>query len=248
MHIIDKPVRMPRPVFIASCELAGLAEPPIVIGPDQTYRTDRAAMALRRSTIDALTRLGLAGVDGALDPQYRATLTVLAAAQRELYAWSNFPRAGNDGAIQVAASGRGAVRLITDHRTIQLDPILPQDLTVSLVDALPDYAPARISRLRVPTAYLDGTNTDPLSELSGQADVMRHLMRAERAAVHKIYAAVRNNGNRRRSVPLTVYDLTRSGRILATCGEQDATMGTGGRTDLVGALDRILNGFKEDFA
>ncbi|MFF0147244.1 ESAT-6 protein secretion system EspG family protein [Amycolatopsis sulphurea] len=248
MHIIDKPVRVPRPVFLASWGLAGLAEPPVVVGPDQTYRTDDAVMALRRSTIDALTRLGLAGAGGALSPQYRATLTVLATAQRELYTWSNFRRAGDDGAIQVAASGRDAIRLITDHRMIQLDPILPRDLTVSLVDALPDYAPARISLLRVPTAYLDGTNTDPLSELSGQADEMRHLMRAERAAVHKVYAAVRNNGNRRRSVPLTVYDLTRSGRVLATYGEQDATMGRGGRTELVGALDRILDGIKENSA
>ncbi|GAA3554159.1 hypothetical protein GCM10022222_42280 [Amycolatopsis ultiminotia] len=249
MSIIDKPVRMPRPVFLASWELARLVEPPVVVGPDQTYRTTEATAALRRGSTDILTRLGLASTDGALTPQYRATLTVLAAAERELYSWSNFPQPGNDGAIQVAASGRDAVRLITDHQIIQLDPILPRNLAVSLVETLPDYRPARISQLRVPQAYLDGTNADPLSEMSGPADEMRHLMRAERVGVHKLYAAVRNNGDRIRSTPLTVYDLSRSGRILAFTSEADnggpdANMGPGNRTNLIDALNLTLNGLQ----
>jgi hypothetical protein len=242
VSIIDKPVRMPRPVFLASWELAGLADPPVVIGPDQTYRTDEATAELRQGTIDLLARLGLARAN-ALTQQYRATLTLLATAQQELYSWSNFPRAGNDGAIHVAASGPQAVRLITDHQVIQLDPIQPRNLPMSLVETLPNYAPARILRLQVPTAYLDGTNADPLSEKSGQADEMRHLMRAERAGVHKVYAAIRRDGERIRSAPLTVYDLTRSGRILAFTGENgEATVCPGSRTELAGAVNRAVNG------
>lgn len=98
-------------------------------------------------------------------------------------------------------------------------------------------------------AYLDGRNADPLSETSGHADQMRHLTRAERAGVHKLYAAIRRSGDRVRSTPLTVYDLTRTGRILAFAsddgnGGQEAVMCPGDRANLIDALNLTLDGLR----
>ncbi|WP_037360116.1 ESX secretion-associated protein EspG [Amycolatopsis orientalis] len=248
MTILDRPVRIPRPAFFVAWNYAGGGQLPAVVDPDDTYTTADFSRELERRTMSRFEGLRLATSDGRLTQEFRATLELLAAPERELYSWTAFPaRPEDNGAVFVASAGRDAVRLITDHRSIQLDPIPPRELAASLIGTLPDYAPARISRLRVPTAYLDGRDADPLSETSGHADQMRYLSRAERAAVHKLYAAVRHDGNRVRSTPLTVYDLARTGRVLAFTstadnGDQEATMWPGDRTNLVDALNLTLNG------
>ncbi|GAB3353341.1 ESX secretion-associated protein EspG [Amycolatopsis echigonensis] len=248
MTILDKPVRLPRPAFFVAWNYVGGGTLPAVVDPDNTYATAEFTRELERRTMSRFEGLRLATPDGRLTSEFRATLELLAAPEKELYSWTAFVRQPDDnGAVLVASTGRDAVRLITDYRSIQLDPIPPRELAASLVTALPDYAPATISRLRVPLTYLEGSNADPLSESSGDADLMRHLTRAERAAVHKLYAAVRRNGNRARSTPLTVYDLTRTGRILAFTstdndGGQEATMWPGNHTNLIDALNLTLNG------
>ncbi|WP_020664069.1 ESX secretion-associated protein EspG [Amycolatopsis benzoatilytica] len=248
MTILDRPVRIPRPAFFVAWNHAGGGTLPAVVDPDDTYTTAEFSRELEQRTMSRFEGLRLATPDGRLTPGFQATLELLAAPERELYAWTAFVhRPGDNGAVFVASAGRDAVRLITDHHSIQLDPIPPRELAASLVDTLPDYPPARIGHLRVPMAYLDGRDADPLSEDSTQADQMRHLTRAERAAVHKLYAAVRPNGDRIRSTPLTVYDLTRNGRLLAftstdTNGSEEALMRPGNRTTLIDALDLTLRG------
>ncbi|WP_409466915.1 ESX secretion-associated protein EspG [Amycolatopsis sp. GA6-003] len=248
MTILDRPVRIPRPAFFVAWNHAGGGPLPPVVDPDDTYTTADFSWELEQRTMSRFEGLRLATPDGRLTQQFRATLELLAAPEKELYSWTAFPaRPEDNGAVFVGSAGRDAVRLITDHRSVQLDPIAPRELVASLVGTLPDYAPARIGRLRVPVAYLDGRDPDPLSETSEHADRMRHLSRAERAAVHKLYAAVRRNGDRVRSTPLTVYDLARTGRVLAFTstaanGDQEATMGPGDRANLVDALDRTLSG------
>ncbi|RJQ83751.1 ESX secretion-associated protein EspG [Amycolatopsis panacis] len=248
MTIPDRPVRIPRPAFFVAWNHVGGGTLPPVIDPDDTYATADFSRELARRTMSRFEALRLATPDGRLTPQFRATLELLAAPERELYCWTSFVhRPDDNGAALVASAGRDAVRLITDHRSIQLDPIPAHELAASLAGALPDYAPARISHLRVPVACFNGRSVDPLSEASGQADQMRHLSRTERAAVHKLYAATRHGGNRIRSTPLTVYDLTRAGRILAfastdTNGCQEATMCPGNRATLIDALNLTVNG------
>ncbi|GAA3551300.1 ESX secretion-associated protein EspG [Amycolatopsis ultiminotia] len=248
MTIIDKPVRMPRPVFLVSWELAGLSELPVVVDPDQTYRTDEATAALRRRALELLAHLGLADSGGALIPEYQATLAVLATARREVYSWSNLRREdGPAAAILTAEHGRDGVRLITDHQVIQLDPIRPRDLVGSLVDALPTRPAARITPLRVPQAHYDDAGRDyraddPLTEISEQADELRRLMRADRDAIHQLYAATRHDhGHRTRSTPLSAIDLARHGRVLSfvnggSDGEPQINLYPGHRAHLVDAL------------
>ncbi|MFF0146873.1 ESAT-6 protein secretion system EspG family protein [Amycolatopsis sulphurea] len=248
MTILDRPVRIPRPAFFVAWNHVGGGTLPAVIDPGDTYATADFSRELEQRTLSRFEGLRLATPEGRLTPSFRATLELLAAAERELYSWTSFVhRPDDNGAVLVASAGRDAVRLITDHRSIQLDPIPAHELAASLVGALPDYTPARISHLRVPTAYFYGRGVDPLSEASGQADQMRHLVRTERVAVHKLYAATRHGGNRVRSSPLTVYDLTRTGRILAfartdNSGAQEAAMCPGNRATLIDSLNLTLSG------
>ncbi|HEY3479912.1 MAG TPA: ESX secretion-associated protein EspG [Amycolatopsis sp.] len=248
MTILDRPVRIPRPAFFIAWNHLGGGTLPAVIDPDTTYTTTDFARELEQRTLSRFEALRLATPDGRLTSSFRATLELLAAPEKELYSWTAFVRRPDDnGAVFVASAGTSAVRLITDHRSIQLDPIPVRELAASLAGTLPDYAPARISRLRVPRSYLDGRDADPLSEDSGHADQIRHLTRAERAGVHKLYAATRKGSDRIRSTPLTVYDLTRTGRVLAFTstdgnGGQEAVMCPGDRTNLTDALNLTLTG------
>ncbi|RJQ82745.1 ESX secretion-associated protein EspG [Amycolatopsis panacis] len=248
-NVIERPVRLTRPVFLVSWELAGLGALPAVVDPDQTYRTGEATAALRERALGVLARLGLADADGLLAPRYRATLAVLAAARREAYAWSNCHYAGEheSGASLTADSGRDAIRLITDHEVIQLDPIRPAKVIESLVDALPTYPAARIRSLSVPKAHYDDAGhdfgaDDPLAELSDQADELRLLMRAERAAIHQLYIAIRaRTGERARSAPLSAIDLVGRGRVLSFVtdgpdGAPQVTLRPGHRARLAAAL------------
>lgn len=245
---------MPRPVFLMSWELAGLGELPVVVEPDQTYRTDDATATLRQRVLDTLDWLGLASSDGVLVPQYRATLGVLATARREVYCWSNLRYGGgqDSGAILAAEAGRDAIRLMTDHEVIQLDPVRPRDLVESLVDALPTRPPGGVRPLRVPKAHYDDAGRDygaddPLTEVSEQADELRRLMRADRDAVHQLYAATRDSaGDRTRSTTLSVIDFTREGRVLSFVndgpdGHPQINLHPGHRVHLVDALTLTLN-------
>ncbi|MFF0149440.1 ESAT-6 protein secretion system EspG family protein [Amycolatopsis sulphurea] len=202
MTILDRPVRIPRPAFFIAWDHAEGGKLPAVVAPDDAYATTDFSRELEQRTMSRFEALRLATPDGRLTPQFRATLELLAAPERELYAWTALVnRPEDNGAVLVASAGRDAVRLITDHRSIQLDPIPAHELAASLADTLPNYPPARIGHLRMPMTYLDGRTADPLSEASGHADQIRHLSRAERAGVHKLYAAVRSTGDRIRSTP-----------------------------------------------
>jgi hypothetical protein len=253
VRLIDRPVRMPRLVFLMSWELAGLGELPVVVEPDQTYRTDEATATLRQRVLDTLTGLRLASADGVLVQEYRAALGVLATARREVYCWSNLRYGGglDSGAILTAEAGRDAVRLITDHEVIQLDPVRPRDLVESLVDALPTRSPARVRPLCVPKAHYDDAGRDygaddPLAEVSEQADELRRLMRADRDAVHQLYAATRDGtGDHIRSTPLSAIDFTREGRVLSFVndgpdGDPQINLYPGHRIHLVDALTLTL--------
>ncbi len=248
MTIIDRPVRMPRPAFFAAWNYTGLTSLPVVVSPEHAYMTAEFAAERERRAMDRFAALGLATPDGRLTPQFRATLELLAAPARECYSWTAFThRPHDDGAFFVAAAGRDAVRLITDHQSIQLDPIPPRNLATALIEALPEHPPARIATLRIPTTYLQEADVDPLSEMSGHADDLRHLLRSERTAVHKLHAAVGHGTDRVHSTALTVYDLTRIGRVLAFTGDApdgglEATVCSGDRTNLVDALNLTLNG------
>ncbi|SEP54173.1 ESX secretion-associated protein EspG [Amycolatopsis saalfeldensis] len=249
MRIIDGPVRMPRPVFLVAWQLENLGEPPPVVGPDATYMTEEFQTALRRRAFDVLARLGLASDKGLFTAEFCATLATLAHPQREFYSWSSFRQSDEDDrAMLVSAVGRDAVRLATDHRLVQLDPIPSSELAESLIDTLPQCDAARVRRSHVSKVDYDYPgrryDADPLAEQPEGADELRELMRADRDAVHQLYAAVRDaSGYRTRSTPLSAIDLTGRGRVLTFLndgadGEMQINVYPGHRRHLVDALDR----------
>ncbi|WP_329068977.1 ESX secretion-associated protein EspG [Amycolatopsis sp. NBC_01480] len=243
MTIIDRPLRMPRPVFLALWHAEALGEVPVVVEQTPMYLSADGAAERAKRTRDLLTELG-APAAAAL----RATLELLASARREVYAWTDFGTHQDDnGAILVAASGRDAVRLITDGEAVQLDPVSPQELADCLVLAMPACPAAQVRPLHVPKDYYDGESVDPLAEEGGAADELRFLMRAPRDAVHELHAAIRDNhGDRTHSTPLSAIDLTGRGRILSFLninpdGSERISVYPGTRAYLIDALNLTLD-------
>ncbi|WP_020662618.1 ESX secretion-associated protein EspG [Amycolatopsis benzoatilytica] len=247
MSIIERPVRMPRLAFLAVWSHEKLGEPPVVVEHAPMYMTDDFSEKLRVQSFGLLAQVGLAS-SGTPSPRLRGTLELLAGARREVYAWSHFGnRRGDNGAVLVAAAGREAVRLVTDTRSVQIEPVSPRDISASLVELLPDCQPAPIRPLRVPKDYYDSASADPLAESSASADQLRHLMRAERDAVHQMHVAVRDHaGERTHSTALSAIDLADRGRILSFVNQDDAgelhiNVYSGTRARLVEALALTLS-------
>lgn len=219
MEVIDEPVRMPTLALHTAWKFAGLGEPHPTIGPNNYYLTDEFAGELERRTLTRLTDLGLAR-RGMLTRAFRHTLTVLAQPSHELYSWTHLPRTGDAGAILVAALGSNAVRLVTDHAVVLIDPIDPDRLPEHLVETLPTVPGATVQSITVSRAEYDNAagfaNDDPLAEpADGPARRLANLTHAGRDAAHQIYIATRHgDGPRRRSVPISALDLTNQGRVL----------------------------------
>ncbi|WP_345390117.1 ESX secretion-associated protein EspG [Amycolatopsis samaneae] len=218
--MLDRPVRMPRLAFLVAWQLEELGEPHPVIGPNNYYMTDEFRTTLRQRSLDGLARLGLASAGGVLTPDFRQTLTTIARPGREFYSWSNFPdRSEDDGAILVAALGHDAVRLITDQRTVRLDPVPAERLCEHFVETLPDVPGADVRPLHVAaTDFADPggrREDDPFAEPDREAERLWEIMRADRDAAHQLYAAARDgSGARNRSLPISAVDLTARGRVL----------------------------------
>ncbi|WP_406640817.1 ESX secretion-associated protein EspG [Amycolatopsis sp. WGS_07] len=246
MPILERPVRMPRLVFLAVWNHEKLGDPPVVVEHAPMFMTDEFAEKLRVQSYGLLARFGLAA-SGAPSPRLRDTLELLAEARREVYSWSDFGnRRGDNGAILVAAAGREAVRLVTDNRSVQLEPVSPRDIGGRLVDLLPRCDPAKLRPIKVPKDYYDSAAADPLADSSASADELRHLMRAQRDAVHLMHVAVRApDGSRTHSTPLSAIDLTGRGRVLSfvspgSDGEPQINVYSGTRPHLVEALALTL--------
>jgi ESX secretion-associated protein EspG len=249
--VIDRPVRLPRLAFLAAWELQGLGSPHPVVDINDLYLTDEMRADIQRRTLARLTDLGLATPHG-LQPPLQRTLATIASATREFYAWTSF-RDGDAAAILVASNDDGAVRLITDGAVVHLDPIDGDKLAQHFVETLPDVSAAQIRSTAINrTVYVgDHDFGDPLAEPSAtqqRAARLRELMRAERDAVHQMYAAIRDgHDGRRRSVPLSAVDLSHYGRVLTflstgVSGEDVINFAPGTRAKLISVLKATING------
>ncbi|MFD2415392.1 ESX secretion-associated protein EspG [Amycolatopsis pigmentata] len=251
MTVIDRPLRLPRLAFLTAWELQGLGTPHPIVGVNDLYLTDEFRADILRRTLARLTDLDLATPNG-LKPALQHTLTTIASATRELYAWSSF-RNGDTGAILLASRGDHAVRLITDGTAIHLDPIDPNQLTQHFVETLPDVPGARVRPITITNTDYNGDRDrgDPLAEpnvAEQQAAYLRELMRTERDAVHQMYAAVRDSQDvRHRSVPISAIDLSHRGRVVTFLSDGDGgpdaiNLVSGTPTKLISVLKATLSG------
>jgi hypothetical protein len=226
--VVDSAVVLPKMAFVTVWELENLGEPHPVIGPNNYYMTDEFRAELHRHTYASLEELGLAA-EGLVSEELRRTMHVIASSDRQFYGWSSTAHGGDD-AILVAALGRDAVRIATDDEVILLDPIPAETLTEHFVEALPEVPAAHVMPVTVPESQLDDpsgfTNSSPLAQLAdtGPVDYLNNVMRAQRDAVHQLYAAVRGrSGERRRSMPLSAIDLTGQGRVFTFLNKHPKT-------------------------
>ncbi|WP_134733792.1 ESX secretion-associated protein EspG [Amycolatopsis nivea] len=240
MTIIDRPLRMPRSVFLALWHEENLGKAPVVVEDTPMYLTEEGAAERAKRTRGLLEDLGETA------DALRGTLKLLATARHEVYGWTDFGTHQEDnGAILVAATKPDAVRLITDAEFVQLDPVSPDELAACLVMAMPECPPASVRAMRVSREYYENGGADPLAEEGGEADELRYLMRAPRDAVHQLHAAVRDGrGERRYSSPLSVLDLSGRGRVLSfqttNGGEAQISVYPGNRASLIDAVNRAL--------
>lgn len=251
MTVIDRPLRLPRLAFLAAWDLQGLGTPHPIIGVNDLYLTDGIRADILRRTLTRLTDLGVATPNG-LKPALQHTLATIASATREFYAWSNF-RNGDTGAILVASCGDQAVRLITDGTAVHLDPVDAGQFAQHFVETLPDVPGARVHPVTITSIDYSGDRdrADPLAETNAaeqQATSLRELMRAERDAVHQMYAAVRDSQDvRHRSVPISAIDLSHRGRVVAflsdgNVGPDAISLVSGSPAKLISVLKATLNG------
>lgn len=245
MTIIDRPLRMPRSVFLALWHAEDLGKVPVVVEDTPMYLTEEGAAERAKRTRDLLNELGETAAEA-----LRGTLKLLATARHEVYGWTDFGTHQEDnGAILVAATRQEAVRLITDAEFVQLDPVSPHELAACLVMAMPECPPTAVRVMRVRREYYDNGGADPLAEEGGDADELRYLMRAPRDAVHQLHAAVRDErGERSYSSPLSVIDLRGRGRVLSFQSTRDGaaqiSVYPGNRASLIDAVDRTLAGLR----
>ncbi|WP_370948824.1 ESX secretion-associated protein EspG [Amycolatopsis sp. cg5] len=252
MAVIDRPVRIPKLAFHLIWDLADLGEPHPVVGTNNYYMTSEFQAEMEVRALGRLAQLGLAS-DGLVDRRLNGTLRAIAECDSQFYAWSTFHDRDDSGAILLAAAGPDAVRLITDHEIVQLEPISPSRLAEQFVATLPDVPGAGIRPMAVSRAAYgprDFDAQDPLAEarVSGSAEYLRELMRAERDAVHQLYVAVRDRaGARRRSLPLSAIDLADEGRVLTYLtdsddGEEEINLVSGTSRKLVAVLEATVDG------
>lgn len=249
--VIDRPVRLPRAIFLSAWEIACPGELPTCLGADDRYETDAQRAMSQGRAVTILGALGLADNDGNGPSRWlRDTFAIIAGADRELYALLS-SQYGEYGTILVAAKGSEAVRVVTDDAAVHLDPIRADKLAERFVETLPDARAATLCGISVSRAEFDSASgfTDPAIEPSADrraARRLREVLTSEREATHEMYAAARDaRGRLRRSAAFTVLDLVRDGRVLTfvAAGENEAEMVNlvpGSAAELIHTLDATL--------
>jgi hypothetical protein len=208
-----------------------VGEMPPAFGTDlQHWTSVDGRRELEARTMAALGDLGLAR-NNRLNELWRSTVTVLAGAGREYYAFSNFVD-GRACSVLVAAADGDAIRAIVDDNVVALEPIENKWFATALLDTLPDVPGALIRRTVA---------------AQGDLDAIDEVMRRPRRAVHQIYVARRgSDGERCRSMPISAIDLEESGRVLVyTDGDDNLVMIPGTAREFVLALNNTYEGLAE---
>lgn len=191
-----------------------LGEPHPVLGSAGFYTYQDMSGTFDRACLGLLTELGLANGER-LEPEFRETLRVLAQPGRELYCWSSYADPAGDEAFLVAALENDAVALRTSGDTVLLQAVEESRFVEEFVALLPEVPAARVPRISLARNEFDrrDENRDHLAG-PGAADRLEAALKAPRDALHQLHVATRTDGGRQRSEPLSVIDLTGTGRIL----------------------------------
>lgn len=221
MAVIDRPIILPKLAFLTAWSMVDVGELPAAFGTSlHHWVTADGARELETRAMTALTDLGLAR-NHRLNGLWRSTATLLAGADREYYAFSNFADGGSCSVLLAARDGY-AVRAIIDDNVVALEPVQDKWFATALLDTLPEVPPAKIPPAVVTKAAQNGDSpsTEPAADESDS--YLCEVMRRPRRAIHQIYVARRDLGGERcRSMPITAIDLQESGRVLVYSDSDD---------------------------
>ncbi|ATY15951.1 ESX secretion-associated protein EspG [Amycolatopsis sp. AA4] len=227
---LDPAVRLPTAVLSMVWDMLDLGEMHPMLGGKRLWVRDGADRRLHAETIEYLGQLGLAR-DAVPTPDFRATLQVIAYAEGEYFAHSQFST-GTDRSALVARRGPDAVRVSVQDDVVEIRQIAPNRLATALFDTLPQLPGAPVRSVSVASDEAP----DPFDE-STSAEYLNSILDQPREAVHQLYAGRRAAGVHRTGGPIFALDLV-AGRVLTY-------RTTGERTELIPgdprAIVKILN-------
>lgn len=170
------------------------------------------------------------------------TMVIMQRAAVEYYTFANLE--GRSVTVRTAAMGRDAVLILSDRKSIKLEPIPVEQLGVRLVAALPETPAARVHSMSCDNEDLRAVFKDkslPTSNSARDAKRMKRLLEAERINTGQMYVAVRDGAGGRVSTrpPAPTWFDTEEGRILLS-------FDSSGWANLSGADLMTMSGKLED--
>lgn len=249
MAVLDRPIVLPKMLFLSAWNMIDTgAQLPPAFGTNLHYwTTGEARRTLEDRALASLETLGLAR-NGRLNPMWRGTLTALAQADREYYAFTVFED-GKSCSILIASHDGDALRSIIDDQVVALAPIEDRWHATALVETLPDVPGAPVRAVSMSREFYDDPEHDRSDPLADPVDTrdrdhLAEVLARPRQAVHQLYTARRDNGERLRSSPITAIDLADDGGRVVTyaSGDGDVVMVPGTGSDLVVTINNTMNG------
>ncbi|MYW97120.1 ESX secretion-associated protein EspG [Amycolatopsis rubida] len=222
---LDPVVRLPTAVLSVVWDMLDLGEMHPMLDGKRLWVRDGADRRLHAETIEYLAQLGLARNE-APTPRLRATLQVIASAEGEYFAHSQFSTGTDRGAL-VARRGTDAVVAAVQDDVVELRPTAPNRLATALFDTFPQLPGAPVRSVSVAS---DET-PDPFDE-STSAEYLNAVLDQPREAVHQLYVGCRTGGRHLTGGPIFAVDLG-TGRVLTY-------RTTAGRTELISGTPRAI--------
>ncbi|MFI7120737.1 ESX secretion-associated protein EspG [Amycolatopsis sp. NPDC049868] len=248
MAVLDRPVVLPKMMFLSAWNMIDTGELPPAFGTNLHYwSTSDARRMLENCALASLESLGLAR-NGRLNPMWRNSLTALGRPDREWYAFSVF-NSGKSCSILITSHDGDALRLIISDKVVAVTPVEDRWHATALVETLPDVPGAQVRAVSMSREFYDDPEhdrADPLAEPvdTRDRDHLAQVLARPRQAVHQVYTARRDNGERLRSSPITAIDLADDGGRVVTyaSGDGHVVMVPGTGSDLVATINNTMNG------
>lgn len=262
MTLPDGPVVLPRIAFAKAWETERIGPPHPVTGVVDMWIEDDAAATVDELMWGALAEAGCYDLRrGRIADDFRDLLLAIAHAPREVYCFSSH-RDGTDRAILAVPYDKTSLTIVVAGELMSIAETTP-GLAHAVVTELPGHPPSVIREFIVPQHEYDthgnrggsddyglDTTADHTAGPVDPAENLRTIMASPRTAGHQLYAAVRNGGARRSSVPLTAVDTTGHGRVLTYLrpgpyGGMDIACGPGDDRNIASTLDNTLAGLQQ---
>ncbi|MGW7533637.1 ESX secretion-associated protein EspG [Amycolatopsis sp. NPDC054798] len=224
---VDQAITLPAEALSAVWDMLDLGEQHPMLRANRVWVKTGAHRELHAATVTLLAQLGLAD-NAAPSPYLRATLQVLAYAEREYFAWSALP-----GGIQkttiVAQREQTAILVSAQDGLVEIRSAAPTRLATTLFGALPQIPGAPVRSVSVTSA--SDAAPDPFDETNSH-EYLASVLNQPAEATHQLYVARRANGRHLTGGPILAADV-KSGRILTY-------QTTNGRTELIPGTPRAI--------